>query len=473
MGLFDIFKKKNGSGYSDALEFEKQGKLDEAEAIFKKVSTDDPIYAIHYIEFLVGREKWEEVVKEGKRLYSKHESKHVPPILKTLAECYRFGKGTPRNLTEAYRYMDYYKMYANESERNYAVEFLFKCTKEFIATWTKYDKMSSSDLEKLRNSTPEPADIDILKSVRTAKGSLTYLKWHNREIDRTKDYAQLGDTSSIRDIVYGPSINKAYEFGMKSARNGETWALVALFWRVLLRDGQSPEKLNFNEMIRLLEEGARKNDTDCMFALSVCYTDNMFEKYALQHTPAPYIKPYHSDPDKFFKLLKKAYDGGNKNPGLLVFMAQYYAMGKIWTTNRFDDNPFYVQKTMDIDQKKALDLLKEASEIICEIQKNGSIYEASTVYYWIFMTNIMLTIMYFDGFGCEKNTEMAYKYLHNGNEPDEPVSKLYVSNAELRILTLLRRNMSDAESPDAKFKRLFGVLSKNEEDSEDQTNEEE
>ena len=445
MGLFDIFKKKKNDStslYLDAVALEKEGKLDEAEEIYKTIAKDSPSDAKMCIEFLIRREKWEEVIKEGEKAYLKHGANRTLSILKTLAECYRYGKGTTIDLNQAYKYMDSYKLYVDKSERIESVKFQLECARKYLS-----------------NAAPSP----------------NQMKWELRLDDCKKELAKLGDISALHQLVNGRNINTAYEFGMEAARNGETWALITLFWRFLDNMERRPENFRFDEVVSLLERGAEANDTDCMFALSICYAKDLVSHYTIgysENSTNLLKSPYPADPDKFFELLKKAYDGGNRSPAVLTLMAQYYAMGKIWVTREFRGDPFYVQKTRDIDQKKAFALLKEAEERRLEVYKSKSIEERA-ISYWSSHERYMLTIMHFDGYGCDKDTEKAYKYNNNGKEPDGPVSELKVLDDELRILTLLRENMSDAESIDSKIKRLFGVLSKNEKDSENQTNEEE
>ena len=380
--------RKGEKLFLEAQALENKGKIDKAKKTYKKAAIASPNVAFKYVERLKNEDKWEEyfdICYECHYNVVQRDDIEYLPFYKMAAECCFEGKGTPLNRPKAYTLMKQYGRLSDTKDDLSIIMFMLKCARGIMAD---FKNKECPDIAHLRKN-------DMV-------GTTNELKWNLIKRDLEIKAADLGVMSAIIEVSKSDDVDLAYKNTVRLARSGDYDAAANLFWR-FLKMYEPPKDFDVTNLVVSIENGAKNNHPDCMFALSLLYLKG-FVNTCIMICPnkEQWKFPMLYSQEKFVYWLKKANDARVDRIMARVMLAEYYTTGKIWKDYNFDQEPGWEMKVKEICPEKAYEILNRSTSpdptIIFSWKDGGP---------WEYAGRRLLLAMLFYGYGTETDVDRA------------------------------------------------------------------
>lgn len=316
------------------------------------------------------------------------------------------------------------------------------------ALFPKKVSIESEEEKRERELARKEALMGRFHELESRAKSKTYLACSSEELDCLEELARLGHVPAMMLLGAHKAGYISYMYYMMASDAGEYQGAVYAYWRFLgmFFDSPIPSNYNMKTICEGLCKGAESGNADCMFALSLSYTEEWVQEVAGTSNYGYMRSPLDPSPEKMFYWLKKAFDQGCTDPGVQVLMAEYYATGKIWINVNFDKEPAYISRENCIDQKKAFALVEAVLQNDWPERTRLSPIPVNT---WLWIARYFLTMFYFDGYGTEQNTAKAKtSFLYSTGEKEDT---LEISIEDQRRLSALRKELKAARDKEYKI----------------------
>lgn len=326
-----------------------------------------------------------------------------------------------------------------------AIAAIFVLVKIKRALFPKKVQIETAEEKRQREAARKEELMETFYQVEKRVQEKNCMDSYKEELRNIEDLAKLGYVPAMMLLGAHKWEDVSYKHYMMASDAGEYQGVAYAYWRFLTShfNNRLPDDFNMNAICEGLSKGAEAGNADCMFALSMCYAKGWVDAVAGTKLNGftRLESPFEPSSEKMFFWLKKAYDQGCTSPGVIVMMAEYYAMGKIWFNENFDQEPIYISDGKSVDQKKAFGMLEALMQ---EEWPEQTHLMPIPVKKWHHSGKLLLTMCYFDGYGTQRDKRKAidlYCYPF-GEEHDT----LEVTSKDHDRMTALRKELEESHT---------------------------